>query len=192
MQTDSDTLISRTEEALAKPSVQLQQVIKQRTADVLEDKLSDGTVKIWGVVKGDEGSTGVQEVGEFTFSEIYGHSQSAAVSFASEAASIAKNIVDILSLVDDETEYDLKATYLWGRLKNLNRFIGISQSHDELIISLQQLASQAAFTPPSAEKLKALKVFFDKLGLKVRLSEKTLDNFYDELERAGYDLSPVI
>jgi alcohol dehydrogenase YqhD (iron-dependent ADH family) len=143
----NNVLELRSEEALAKPSVQLQQVIKQRTA---------------------------------------------AVSFASEAASIAKNIVDILSLVDDETEYDLKATYLWGRLKNLNRFIGISQSHDELIISLQQLASQAAFTPPSAEKLKALKVFFDKLGLKVRLSEKTLDNFYDELEKAGYDLSPVI
>jgi len=191
MQTNADAAIEQAERQLANPTVHLRQAIKDKTADAVEGALVDGAVQIWATVKADGASTGVQSVGEFTLSEIYGYSQSAAIAFASEAASIGKDIAAIISLKDNEIEFDIKVTSLLGRIKKINRFIGISQQHDELISSFQQLVASEAVSITTTEKLVALKSAFEKLGLKVRLSDKTLDDFYDALELVGFDFSPV-
>jgi hypothetical protein len=191
MNNDQDKLVMEAEDTLAHPSFNLRRIIKERTSDAVDERSPEGTVKIFGVVTVEGASTGVQPVTEFTLSELYGHSQSAAVSFASEVTSIAKHVAEILAIKEDDLEFELKVTSLWARLRQLSRFTGISQFHDELITSFQQLVAQEAISVPSVEKLQALKRVLEKLQLKIRLSDNTLDELYDTLENAGFDISPA-
>lgn len=191
MQTDPENQVLEAEKALANPSIKFRQTIKERTADAIDTSSSEGEVELFAVVKVEGASTGVSRVTKFTLGELYGYNQSAAIQFASELIIIGKFITEISLIKGDDLEYDLKVTSLWGRFKKLNRFIGISEFHDELIASFQQLAAQEALAIPSAEKLSVLKAAVEKLGLKVRLSDETLDNVYDALELAGFDLRPA-
>lgn len=191
MQTDPEILVVQAENSLNSPSATLREVIKTRTADVVDVQSLEGVVQFWAIVKVEGASTGVSKkpVIELSLTDLYGYNQSTAVAFASEIKSIGKRIDEILLLQNDDLEFDLTATSLWGRLKQLNRFLGVSQFHDELIMTFHQLAASEAPCSPSVDKLQALKTVISKLSLKVRLSDGTLDIIYDELEAAGFDLS---
>lgn len=58
-------------------------------------------------------------------------------------------------------------------------------------MALQQVVASEAPTLLPSQKMIALKIVFENLGRKVRFSEATLDELYDALENAGFDLGPA-
>lgn len=194
MDTTADREVLQLEELLKKPSSELRREIRERTgAAVNEDSPTEGTLEVWGVIKAPGASTGISSmpIAEFPLSEVYGYSHSGGVLFMSEASQIAKAFAALYRTHPEDVDAEITTTSTWHMVRNLQRFVGISHQHDELIMSLQQVVASEAPTFLSLQKMAALKTVFENLGRKVRLSEATLDELYDVLENAGFDLGPA-
>lgn len=194
METTADREVLQLEELLKKPSAELRREIRERTGAALnEESPTEGTLEVWGVIKIPGASTGVSSkpITEFPLSEVYGYSKSVGVLFMSEAFQIAKAFADLQKVSSDDVDAEINVTAIWHKVRNLQRFVGISSQHDELIMSLQQLVTSEVPSFLSLQKLITLKNVFEILGRKFRLSEAILDELYDVLEDAGFDLGPA-
>lgn len=195
METTADREVMQLEELLKKPSAELRREIRERTGAAVNDESpAEGTLEVWGVIKIPGASTtGVSSkpIAEFPLSEVYGYSQSAGVLFMSEASRIAKACAALQKVSSEDVDAEINATSIWHTIRNLQRFVGISSQHDELIMGLQQVVSSEAPKCLSPHKMIALKNVFETLGRKIRFSEATLDELYDVLENAGFDLGPA-
>jgi hypothetical protein len=101
------------------------------------------------------------------------------------------NTARAITTATDPQDFELKTIDLWAQFKELNTFLGISASHDELMAVLQvvPVADAGVLT---LDKLASLIDVLTWLHESTGVTDALLDRIEDRLEAEGFDLeSPM-
>jgi hypothetical protein len=186
-----EQIVSELESKLARPTVRFLSQVSEETKKAVEGlDLQNTDITVHATIRRND-VVGVVQVMKVDALDLYGDAGGPMVRFAETIRGLVDLLNTMIATNEDDIDFELRSAEFWAKLSCLNRWIGTSSAHDELISIIQQLISQKNQEPLNQHKIRLLATGFDLLKGRLFLSDDVLDRFHGTLEQGGFDLNYV-